>query len=273
MITTTEAIVLKSMKYRETSKIVTFYTRRFGTVSGLAKGARDRKSRFGAALEPMTLVSLVFYKKEQRDLHLISQCDILRLFKRLHSDLDRMGPGMAILELLYQVARNEEENGPLFSLVLGSLEAAENAPVNFWNVYYAFQVGLASIFGFAPAFDHCVSCRRTLKEPEEGREIPFHLGKGGFLCRECTSGGKVRIESLESAAGGLNLGSAAVRIRPATARVLRQFALLPLPEVSTVGCDPPIGNEVAETLRLYLRYHIEDLKPNHSAQLFQNLHP
>jgi len=71
------------MKFRDTSKIVSLYTRRFGRVSVVAKGARDRKSRFGAALEPMSHVSAVFYKKERSDLHLLSQCDLLNGFRRI----------------------------------------------------------------------------------------------------------------------------------------------------------------------------------------------
>ena len=71
MIVKTDAIVLKSMRFRETSKIVTFYTRRYGKIAAVAKGARETKNKFGAALEPMTGVNLVFYKKEQRDLQLV----------------------------------------------------------------------------------------------------------------------------------------------------------------------------------------------------------
>ena len=73
MITKSEAIVLKSMDFRDSSKIVTFYTRSFGKLKGIAKGARQMKSKFGAALEPITRVSLVLYKKEHRDLQLISE--------------------------------------------------------------------------------------------------------------------------------------------------------------------------------------------------------
>jgi DNA repair protein RecO (recombination protein O) len=78
MITKTEAVVLKSMNYRDSSKIVTFYTRGFGKVKCIAKGARQMKSKFGAGLEPITNVSLVLYKKEHRELQLVSQCDAIK---------------------------------------------------------------------------------------------------------------------------------------------------------------------------------------------------
>ena len=64
MIAKTEAVVLRSMKYRETSRIVSFYTKQFGKISGIVKGARSPKNAFGSALQPMSHVSLVLYKKD-----------------------------------------------------------------------------------------------------------------------------------------------------------------------------------------------------------------
>ena len=66
MLIKTEAIILKSMKYRDTSKIVTFYTKEFGKLKGIAKGARTAKVNLVAALEPMTHSMLVIYKKEHQ---------------------------------------------------------------------------------------------------------------------------------------------------------------------------------------------------------------
>ena len=63
MIVSTDAIVLRSMKYGETSKIVTLYSKKFGKIKVIAKGARSAKSKFGASLEPMMHSSVIFYKK------------------------------------------------------------------------------------------------------------------------------------------------------------------------------------------------------------------
>ena len=77
MIESTDAIVLRAIKYGDTSKIVTLYTRRFGKVAVIAKGARSAKSKFGSALEPMSLIQAVFYRKENREVQLLSQADLL----------------------------------------------------------------------------------------------------------------------------------------------------------------------------------------------------
>jgi DNA repair protein RecO (recombination protein O) len=121
MIVKSEAIVLRSMKYRDTSRIVTFYTRAFGKIGGIVRGARSPKSTVGASLQPMSHVGLVLYKKEGRELHSVTQCDLLTQFRALSEELPRMAAGMAIIELVANIAHEEEENQPLFELLLTAL--------------------------------------------------------------------------------------------------------------------------------------------------------
>ena len=54
MIVQTEGLVLRNFRMSESSKVVIVYTRNFGKVRLVAKGARRPKSKFGASLEPLT---------------------------------------------------------------------------------------------------------------------------------------------------------------------------------------------------------------------------
>ena len=58
------AVVLRTMKYRETSLIVTLYTDLFGKVSVVVKGARQPKGKYGTVLQPMAHIRAVIYRKE-----------------------------------------------------------------------------------------------------------------------------------------------------------------------------------------------------------------
>ena len=80
MLTKTEAVVLKAVKYRETSKIVTLYTKKFGKINAVAKGAMLTTSKFGASLEPMSYILAVLYKKETREVQFLSQADLIKPF-------------------------------------------------------------------------------------------------------------------------------------------------------------------------------------------------
>ncbi len=51
----TEAFVLRSFRYGETSKIVTLFTRDFGKMNAIVKGARNYKSKICGTLESYEL--------------------------------------------------------------------------------------------------------------------------------------------------------------------------------------------------------------------------
>ncbi len=72
----TQAVVLKTQRLGETSKILTLYSQKFGKIKVVAKGARGLKSRFYGTLEPLNHISIVYYFKETRELQLLSQADI-----------------------------------------------------------------------------------------------------------------------------------------------------------------------------------------------------
>ncbi len=56
-------LVIRVVDFSETSCIVTIFTREFGKVAGLAKGARRLKGPFDSALDLLSQVRLVFLRK------------------------------------------------------------------------------------------------------------------------------------------------------------------------------------------------------------------
>ena len=100
MIVTTEAIVLRRRKQGDTSKILTLYTKAFGKLNVIAKGAREVKSKFGASLETFTHATVVFYRKEHRDLHLLSKAETIESNSQISKSLEKIEQAMAIIELV-----------------------------------------------------------------------------------------------------------------------------------------------------------------------------
>ena len=63
--TKTQAFVLKTKPYRDTSLLAYFYTKDFGKINGIVKGIRDTRARFGGMLEPFSLNEILFYRKRR----------------------------------------------------------------------------------------------------------------------------------------------------------------------------------------------------------------
>ena len=252
----TEAIVLKAMKYRGTSMIVTFYTERFGKISGIVKGARQAKSKYGSSLQPMSYVTLVFYKKEGRELQTVTQCDVVKSFRNLAEDIEKMAVGMSMVELIANIAHEEEENTPLFSLLHESLSTVNDATKNPTNVFYHFESKLASLLGFQPRFDECLVCRSAvLRADNTGESVWYHLGRGGPLCANCSNvPGKLR---------KLNIRSLRILKRLSECETVQ--------DVLDIEVDYHAKEEINGFLWDYLRHHISGMRALKSSRVFSQI--
>ncbi len=229
MIESSDAIVLKAIKYGDTSKIVTLYTRRFGKMGVIAKGARGPKSKFGSALEPMSLVQAVFYRKENRELQFLSQADLIRIWRRLTSDERKLTAGLALVEILHAAMHEEEEHPELFDAAREALEAVDEPDSSEAAQLIRFLLRLSSLLGFAVDLRRCSKCGAIPAEKEI--DFIFHPRTGLLFCDSCTpSRDGIPLAPRELLLAG-SLESlpprevAALEIPPRTARVLFHLAV------------------------------------------------
>lgn len=182
------AIVLKSESWRETSKILTLYSQRFGKIKVIAKGARDPKSRLAGNLELFSQISIVFYKKENTDLHLLSQVDLLYPLPKIQDDLKRFSYASAVAELLNKLTESEEVHPGLFSLTWETLQSLNEAPQNKLDNYlWSYALKLASNLGYRPKLSACISCGK--KESLNTENLFFSSEQGGMICQNCVQEG------------------------------------------------------------------------------------
>jgi DNA repair protein RecO len=150
MVVTTQAIVLRSRKQGDTSKIVTLYTRQFGKLNVIAKGAREFKSKFGGALEAFSLSDIVFYyKKDTGGLYLISKAETVTSHSGILKSLERIETASQIVELVSRTMHDEEENPRLFTLLSETLNAlSAGSPESLNALLLYFYLRFIEISGF-----------------------------------------------------------------------------------------------------------------------------
>src|SRR5438132_7484896 len=151
----TEAIVLRTYNLAEADRIVLCLTRSAGLVRGVAKGARRLKSRFGAALEPFTLIMLTFYEKENRELVSLSQTEILKSHFDLAADPETANALAYMGELLVEFAPPHEGDEKLFRMVSACLSAVAESQPDTQSILRYFEMWLLRLAGF---FRHLRSC-------------------------------------------------------------------------------------------------------------------
>ncbi len=237
----TEAIILKTIPYGETSKILTTFTKNLGKVNLLARGARDVKSKYGGSLELFTHVSLIFYERSERDLQYVSDVTVIDPFLGIHDHLDRTYTALAIIEMCNRLIHGTEDNRNLFDLLLRTLRGLDQTEKRPGNGFLYFMLHMAERLGFKIEVEHCSHCRDMMSH----ERLRFDFEYGRVTCESCPP--NMRIENGQPVSRE-SLG------------VLRQFARSDGHGIYNVLISEKAGGEIFQILLNHLQYHIDELK-------------
>jgi DNA repair protein RecO (recombination protein O) len=176
-----DAIVLRVVDFSETSCVVTLFTRDFGKISGLAKGARRRKNPFEAAIDVLAFCRIVFLHKTSETLDILTEAKLLRRFKSASTDLQRLYAAYYVVEMLLAMTDEDNPNPELFELAWQTLvDIDEGLPRE--PCLIQFELRAANMLGQSPALATCVECGKAVDG--EGR-VFFGLRHGGIFCPDC----------------------------------------------------------------------------------------
>lgn len=178
----TEAIVLRVYPLAEADKIVVCLTRGAGVVRCVAKGAKRLKSRFGAGLEPFTLLNLSYYEKEGRELVTLRHTEIQRSYFKLSQRAETVAALSYLSELVLEFAPPHEPNEKLFRMVRATLEAVPEGADDLTPLLRYFEIWTLKLAGFLPELRRCALCERKLAEEETG----YLNAEFKLRCRACS---------------------------------------------------------------------------------------
>src|ERR1044072_3324882 len=184
----TDAIVLRSYNLAEADRIVVCLTKSAGLVRAVAKGARRMKSRFGAALEPFTLIRLSFYEKENRELVTISRAEIVKSNFDLACQLEVAEVLGYMSELIAEFAPPHEANEKMFRMIIACVDAMSATPQSARAILRYFEIWLLRLAG---SFSDVRACG-IFDSPAKAQDILFLDAEGGLRCSNCSRGIGVR---------------------------------------------------------------------------------
>ena len=181
------AIVLRSWAYGESDKIVSFLTRDFGKLRGIAKGAKRSRKRFLNVLEPFTLVQLRFHQRSNSPLAFVHACDWVHVFRDITRTLAKIAHASYLVEITDELTRDGDDSLLLFDHLRDGLRFLEENETS-TGFLTAFELTLLRLAGYQPTLEHCQRCGAM---PSSGQEQGngrwgFSLRDGGVLCRNCS---------------------------------------------------------------------------------------
>lgn len=173
----TEGVVLSETRFRDTSKILTIYTRELGKVSVMAQGAYRPKSKLLASTQPFSYNEFQFSKG--KNFYYINQVDIIDTFYNIRNQMERIVFGFFLLELLDKSIVEEEKNEKIFSLLIKGLSILSTMDKDYLKFIISYELKYISFLGYRPEISRCVNCN------SKSSKMSFSKTQGGLLCNNC----------------------------------------------------------------------------------------
>jgi DNA repair protein RecO (recombination protein O) len=156
-----EGIVLRRQPVTESSLIVTWYTREFGKLKTLAKGARRAKGPFQGKIDLFYRDEIVFLRSKRSDLHLLHDCFLEEPHARLRKSVESLTAASYACELVESATEREDPNATIYELLAVTLEALERRHDGVLLIW--FEIGLLTAAGWGPKWEAETSVSRVLR--------------------------------------------------------------------------------------------------------------
>lgn len=125
----TKGIILRTVKYGETSIITSVYTELFGIQSYIVKGVRQSTKKSSAKaiyFQPAAMLDMVVYHNEFKNLNFIKEYQWGYLYQNVLFDVAKNTVAMYIVEMLQHSLKQPEGNPELFYMVEDTLKQLDN---------------------------------------------------------------------------------------------------------------------------------------------------
>jgi len=176
----TPAIVLKSRKWGDADRIVTFFTLKHGKIRGVARGARRMKSRFGGTLEPFIHCDLVLYEKPGDTLYRVSQTDVRQAFHPLRNSLEAIAGAARLANLAGAVTADGDAVPRVFHALLEGFRAIQGSEDHGLTTAL-YELEILRFAGYLPHLERCNVCQGRAS----GGAWYFSPRAGGTVCTAC----------------------------------------------------------------------------------------
>jgi len=248
---TTRAVVSKTMKMSNSSKLVSLITENHGLVKVMAKGARRPRSKFGAALEPITLINSIYYYRDTREIQNLSNADIIEPYTGLKSDLKILSVASGIIEIAQSQTAHEDPKAGTFYLVVDSLNGLEtSSPKDAEKHLWRFVLRILDTAGYRPALDRCVMCGKKPK----GKSVFFSFADGGLTC-SCTDRGD----------------KFGFMVSPGALMVMKNLMTEKIEDLPRLRIGAPQRAEIEKIILKFLAYHSGSSKPLKSLAFLRKI--
>jgi DNA repair protein RecO (recombination protein O) len=239
MVEKTGAIILHQLKYTDSGIIVQVYTRKFGRLSFIIKGMRNKKAgRHNVYFQPLSILDLVIYFKESRGMQVLKEFSVSYYPADIQANIKKSCIAIFLGEVLTSVLKEESPHEELFDYINDSIIYFNECHDRFLNFHIAFLTGLSVFLGFEPG------------KRENRENIFFDMLNGKF----------VRLPPVDGNYAAADISD-----------ILAKFLVTSWDKIDDISLSGSKRNEVLETLLRYYSLHLPGLKKINSLEILKEV--
>ena len=208
-------IIISTVDYKESSKIINILTEKDGIIGVLARGSKKMRSKLASTTNVLCYGTFhLDYKKE--NLPFLIEVDIIDSFKEIRKDIIKTNYSLFLLELASGVYRHGQ-NENIYSLLIDGLSKI-NENFDSSIITSIIELKFLEYLGIKPVINQCVSCGSKTDI------VTISSYKGGYLCKNCV--GSEYIYHLK------------------TIKLIRMFYYLDIKKITKLEISPIIKKEL-----------------------------
>lgn len=181
MLTKTQVIILRTVRYGDNSIILKTFSRGSGVLSFIA--SLSRKSHAGlknSLLQPLNQIEAVYYTKAKGDLKRLKEARMAYNYQAIPFEAEKTCVGIFMAEVLQHLLQEEEPHPELFDYLQNGLRLLDASEKSIANFHLAFIMQISAMLGFAPERPSAEK-RAHFFDLMEGNYVDYELPHRHFI--------------------------------------------------------------------------------------------
>jgi DNA repair protein RecO (recombination protein O) len=220
-----EGIVIRTTDYGETNKIITLYTREWGKIGVMARGAKKPNSRLSSITQLFT--HGYFLVQRGTGLGSVQQGEMITSLRGIGEDIFLTAYASYIVELTDKCTDDKKPNPFHFELLFQTLNYLNEGydPDILMNIY---EMKMLNVLGLHPILNQCSVCGNT-----DGL-FSFSIREGGFICHRCIGKDPYHY-----------------KLSPSSVKLLRLFYYFDLSRLGNISVKQETKDELKQIITAY----------------------
>lgn len=241
MISHTRVILLRSVDYQDSSKILTVLSEEHGKIALIAKGAKRPKNKFAGLLDIGNILDAVYYYKGSRGVQTLSEVSTFYSSDIFRKDFQRASVLYGTLELVSQLVHDNEVNKPVFNFAGNFIQWLGESEKTFPSVFAYVQLRMAEIIG--------LGIHTTFSEMPDNAYLNVTNGSVSDQAENELS----------------------YKLSPSQTQFVTQALESQSKKIFTIGLENGELKQLVHHLDVYFKYHIDGYKERRSDAIFEQM--